>query len=78
MSDSLEGTGIPRISAGLPEILGLTDRLLALNEGIRAATLPAAGAIHEEILLHAAGVAAFIAGDARMASQKNFAVGEQP
>ncbi len=78
VTDAPEGTGILRISAGRLEILGPMDRHSALREGRRAATLPAARTTHEEILLHAAGAAASIEGDARMASQKFSAVGEQP
>jgi ribose transport system ATP-binding protein len=48
------------ISAELPEILGLTDRLLVLHEGRLAATLTTVNTTQEEILLHAAGIAASI------------------
>jgi len=78
VTDALEGTGILTISAERPEILGPTDRLSALREGRRALTLPAASTTHEKVLLHAAGAAASIEGEARMASQKISAVGEQP
>jgi hypothetical protein len=78
VTDALKGTGILAISAGRPEMLGPTDRHLALREGRRTATLPAAITAREEILLRAAGAAASIEGKARMASQKISAVGEQP
>jgi ribose transport system ATP-binding protein len=51
-----EGRGIIVISSELPEILGLTDRLLVLHEGKLAATLTTADTTQEEILSHAAGL----------------------
>jgi ribose transport system ATP-binding protein len=53
-----EGVGIIMISSELPEILGMTDRVLVLHEGRLAATLVTAETDQEEILNHAAGVAA--------------------
>jgi len=60
-----EGRGIIVISSELPEILGLTDRLLVLHEGSLAATLPTADTTQEEILSYAAGIATAIEGSAR-------------
>jgi len=53
---ALQGRGIIMISSELPEILGLTDRLLVLHEGKLAATLDTAETSQEEILNYAAGV----------------------
>jgi ribose transport system ATP-binding protein len=52
-----EGRGIIMISSELPEILGLTDRVLVMHEGKLAATLVTAQTTQEEILNHAADVA---------------------
>jgi ribose transport system ATP-binding protein len=72
-----DGRGIIMISSDLPEILGLTDRLLVLHEGTLAATLTTAQTTQEEILAYAAGVSTSIKGDARMSDQKPTQVGEQ-
>jgi ribose transport system ATP-binding protein len=53
-----DGRGIIVISSELPEIIGLTDRLLVLHEGTLAATLTTAKTTQEEILGYAAGVSA--------------------
>jgi ribose transport system ATP-binding protein len=60
------GRGIIMISSDLPEILGLTDRLLVLHEGSLAATLTTADTTQEEILSYAAGVATAIEGNAKV------------
>ncbi len=52
-----EGRGVIMISSDLPEILGLTDRVLVLHEGRLAATLTTAQTTQEEILNYAAGIA---------------------
>ena len=52
-----EGKGIIMISSELPEILGLTDRVLVMHEGTLAATLNTAETSQEEILNYAANVA---------------------
>ncbi|MGD0806882.1 MAG: hypothetical protein ABSA10_05375 [Anaerolineales bacterium] len=78
MTDALEGMGIRVITSELPEILCPADHPLVLHKRRWLATLPAANATHEEILLHAAGAAAPIEGEDRMAIQKKSAVGEQP
>lgn len=52
-----EGRGVIMISSDLPEIFGLTDRVLVLHEGRLAATLTTAQTTQEEILNYAAGVA---------------------
>ncbi len=52
-----EGIGIIMISSDLPEILGLTDRILVLHEGTLAATLITAETTQEEVLKYAAGLA---------------------
>jgi ribose transport system ATP-binding protein len=51
-----DGRGIIMISSELPEILGLTDRVLVLHEGSLVATLATAKTTQEEILNFAAGV----------------------
>ena len=66
------------ISSDLPEILGLTDRLLVLHEGTLAATLTTAKTTQEEILAYAAGVTTSLKGDARMSDQKPTQVRKQP
>ncbi len=73
-----EGRGIIVISSDLPEIMGLTDRILVLHEGRLAATLTTAKTTPEEILNYAAGVATSSKGDARMSDQKLTQEGEQP
>jgi len=52
-----EGRGVIMISSDLPEILGLTDRVLVLHEGMLAATLTTAATTPDEILNYAAGLA---------------------
>jgi ribose transport system ATP-binding protein len=51
-----EGRGVILISSDLPELLGLTDRLLVLHEGKLAATLITAETTPEEVLHFAAGL----------------------
>jgi len=65
-----DGRGIIMISSDLPEILGLTDRLVVLHEGSLVATLTTAETTQEEILTYAAGIATAEKGDARMSNQK--------
>jgi ribose transport system ATP-binding protein len=69
-----EGRGIIMISSDLPEILGLTDRLLVLHEGELAATLTTGKTSQEEILTFAAGVSTSNKGNERM-SDKNLVRG---
>ena len=64
-----EGRGIIMISSDLPEILGLTDRLLVLHEGRLAATLTTAETTPDEVLNYAAGLGASINGDAALSGQ---------
>ena len=52
-----EGMGVIMISSDLPEVLGLTDRLLVLHEGRLAATLTTTATTPEEVLNYAAGLA---------------------
>src|SRR5512134_102178 len=59
-----QGRGIIMISSDLPEVLGLTDRLLVLHEGSLAATLTTAETTPDEVLHYAAGLGAAINGDA--------------
>ena len=73
-----QGRGIIMISSDLPEILGLTDRLLVLHEGSLAATLITANTTPPEILNYAAGVVTSIKGDTDMSDQKLTQVKGQP
>ena len=45
-----EGVGVILISSELPEILGITDRVVVLHEGELAATLETSKTNQEEIL----------------------------
>jgi ribose transport system ATP-binding protein len=51
-----EGVGVIMISSELPEILGMTDRVLVLHEGRLTATLKTKETNQEEILNFAAGL----------------------
>jgi ribose transport system ATP-binding protein len=73
-----EGRGIILISSELPEILGLTDRLLVLHEGKLAATLTTQATTPEEVLNYAAGVATVSPSGARPADQPQTQTREQP
>ncbi len=66
------------ISSDLPEIIGLTDRMLVLHEGSLAATLTTAKTTPEEILRYAAGVTKSTQGDVRMSDQKSTQARKQP
>ena len=50
------GVGVIMISSELPEILGMTDRILVLHEGSLAATLTTAHTDQQEILAYASGL----------------------
>jgi len=50
------GVGVIMISSELPEILGMTDRVLVLHEGRLTATLRTRDTTQEEILNYAAGL----------------------
>jgi ribose transport system ATP-binding protein len=52
------GVGVMMISSELPEILGMTDRILVLHEGSLAATLTTAQTHQQEILAYASGLGA--------------------
>jgi len=58
-----EGVGVIMISSELPEILGMTDRVLVLHEGRLTATLQTRATSQEEILNHAAGLSLEAAAD---------------
>ena len=64
------GIGIIVISSDLPEILGLTDRVLVLHEGKLAATLTTSNTTQEEILNYASGLGTFTAGNTSKSDQK--------
>jgi len=52
------GVGVIMISSELPEILGMTDRILVMHEGTLAATLTTALTNQQEILAFASGLGA--------------------
>jgi ribose transport system ATP-binding protein len=64
-----EGIGIIMISSDLPEILGLTDRILVLHEGNLAATLTTHETTPDEVLNYAAGLGTSIDKDTGMSEQ---------
>ncbi len=51
-----EGVGVIMISSELPEILGMTDRVLVMHQGHLAATLITKETNQEEILTYASGI----------------------
>jgi ribose transport system ATP-binding protein len=53
-----EGVGVIMISSELPEIMGMTDRVVVLHEGRLEATLVTGNTTQEEILKYAAGLGA--------------------
>jgi ribose transport system ATP-binding protein len=53
-----DGVGVIMISSELPEIMGMTDRVLVLHEGNLEATLITKNTTQEEILNYAAGLGA--------------------
>jgi ribose transport system ATP-binding protein len=73
-----DGRGVIVISSDLPEIIGLTDRILVLHEGELAASLITEQTTPEEILNYAAGVATSSKGDARMSDHNLTQEGMQP
>lgn len=50
-----EGTAILLVSSELPEVLGMSDRLVVMHEGRLSATLPG-GATPETVMAHATGI----------------------
>jgi ABC-type dipeptide/oligopeptide/nickel transport system ATPase component len=66
------------ISSNLHEILGLTDRIMVLQEGSLAATPTTAEMTLDDVLNYAAGLAAAIQGGTRMLDQKPTQAGERP
>ncbi|HEV8280881.1 MAG TPA: sugar ABC transporter ATP-binding protein [Candidatus Limnocylindrales bacterium] len=52
------GTAIVMVSSELPEVLGMSDRIVVMREGRIVATLDAAEATEERIMAHATRVAA--------------------
>ncbi|GAA1760161.1 MULTISPECIES: sugar ABC transporter ATP-binding protein [Streptomonospora] len=53
-----EGVAVLVISSDLPELLGISDRVLVMRNGTVAAELSRAEATEEAVMLHATGVAA--------------------
>jgi ribose transport system ATP-binding protein len=72
-----EGRGVIMISSDLPEILGLTDRILVLHEGSLAATLTTDKTTPREVLNYAAGLTISSEGATSMPDQKPSQMGEQ-
>ncbi|MGO9310290.1 MAG: sugar ABC transporter ATP-binding protein [Spirochaetia bacterium] len=70
-----EGVGVIMISSELPEIMGMTDRVLVLHEGRLEATLVTKDTTQEEILNYAAGLGASTAkppnGPLRVEEKRN-------
>lgn len=50
-----QGVGVIMISSELPEVLGMSDRILVMHEGAIVAEIPAAEASEETIMFHASG-----------------------
>jgi ABC-type sugar transport system ATPase subunit len=73
-----EGRSIIMVSSDLPEIFGLTDRLVVLHEGSLAVTLTSAETSPDGVLNYAAGLGTSINGDAPMSGQKLNIRKEQP
>jgi ribose transport system ATP-binding protein len=73
-----EGRGVIMISSDLPEIMGLTDRLLVLHEGSLVATLNTSETTPREVLNYAAGLANTDKGATNMPGQKTTQIREQP
>jgi ribose transport system ATP-binding protein len=65
------GVGVILISSELPEILGMTDRVLVLHEGRLTATLETARTSQEEILNYAAGLGGTDAAAAEIGRERN-------
>jgi ribose transport system ATP-binding protein len=61
------GVGVIMITSELPEIMGMTDRVLVLHEGSLEATLVTKNTTQEEILNYAAGLGAAARNAARRA-----------
>jgi ABC-type sugar transport system ATPase subunit len=53
-----QGVGIIMISSELPEVLGMSDRIMVMREGKLVKELPRAEASEEQIMLHAVGATA--------------------
>jgi ribose transport system ATP-binding protein len=73
-----EGRGVIMISSDLPEILGLTDRVLVLHEGSLAATLTTTETTPPEILRYAAGITTANDEGTRISDQSQTQKREQP
>ncbi len=71
------GVGIIMISSELPEIMGMTDRILVLHEGRLKATLVTKDTTQEEILNYAAGLGA-VTGHGPGTDPKSFERREHP
>jgi ABC-type sugar transport system ATPase subunit len=58
-----EGVGVIMISSELPEILGMSDRVLVMHEGAIVAEIAAADANEETIMFHASGQQKHLEGE---------------
>jgi ribose transport system ATP-binding protein len=65
-----EGVGVIMISSELPEIIGMTDRILVLHEGSLMATLRTKDTNQEQILNYAAGLSTAVAGAGLLAANQ--------
>jgi ribose transport system ATP-binding protein len=52
-----QGKGVVMISSELPEVLGMSDRVLVMRQGRLAAEFKAAGTTQEQVLQAALGAA---------------------
>jgi len=50
-----EGVGVIMVSSELPEVLGMSDRVLVMHEGAIVAELAAGEATEERIMMYASG-----------------------
>jgi ABC-type dipeptide/oligopeptide/nickel transport system ATPase component len=66
------------ISSNLHEILGLTDRIMVLQEGSLATKLTTAEMTLDDVLNYAVGLATAIQGGARMPDKEPTQAGERP
>lgn len=57
-----QGVAVIMISSDLPEILGVSDRIVVIKEGSVAGEIPASEATEEKVIAMAAGTAAEIGG----------------
>ena len=52
---AVQGVAVVMISSELPEILGVSDRILVMCQGRITGELPGAGSTQEQVMLYATG-----------------------